>query len=263
MIDVLLLLGAGWAACALVMAALWARQRRTLDATLVDVAWAANLGGLALMHAAFGAGAYERRILIAVLAGTATFRLAWHLWVDRGRKQEEDGRYRALRERWGSDAQRKFFWFFQAQGFLDVLLSVPFALAASRTGPLDEWDVVALAMGVGAIFGETTADRQLARFRSDPRHRGRTCRVGLWRYSRHPNYFFQWLLWCAYALLALPADLGWIGALAPALMLFLILRVTGIPPTEERALLSRGDDYRDYQRTTSAFVPWFPKKGFV
>lgn len=263
MTDVLGTLGAGWAACALVFAALWFRQRSTRDATVVDVAWAAGLGGLALLHGVFGEGALERRVLVALLAGAASFRLAWYLWTDRGRKREEDGRYRALRERWGDSAQRNFFWFFQAQAFLDVLLSIPFALACSRPGPLDAWDFAALALGVAAILGETAADRQLARFRSDPRHRGRTCREGLWRFSRHPNYFFQWLLWCAYALLALPAYLGWIGALAPALMLFLILRVTGIPPTEERALLSRGDDYRDYQRTTSAFVPWFQKKRYA
>lgn len=256
-------LATGWIGCALIMAVLWARQRRTLDATVVDVAWAANLGALALLHAAFGNGDPERRVLVGVLAGAASFRLAWYLWSDRARKPEEDGRYRALRERWAKAAQRNFFWFFQAQGLLDVLLSIPFALACSRTGPLDAWDLGALVLGVTAILGETTADRQLARFRADPRHRGRTCRVGLWRYSRHPNYFFQWLIWCAYAWVALPAEYGWIGTLAPALMLFLILRVTGIPPTEERALVSRGDDYREYQRTTSAFVPWFPRKEYA
>ncbi len=84
-------------------------------------------------------------------------------------------------------------------------------------------------------------------------------REGLWRFSRHPNYFFQWLTWVAYAIVALAAPYGWIGLLAPALMLYLILFVTGIPPAEESSLRSRGDDYRRYQRETSPFVPWFPR----
>ena len=85
-------------------------------------------------------------------------------------------------------------------------------------------------------------------------------RAGVWRYSRHPNYFGQWLTWYAYALVALAAPYGWIGLISPALMLYLILRVTGIPPTEAQALKSRGDDYRRYQRETSAFVPLPPRR---
>ena len=84
-------------------------------------------------------------------------------------------------------------------------------------------------------------------------------RDGLWRYSRHPNYFFQWLTWVAYALLALSAPYGWLGLSAPIAMLLLILFVTGIPPAEEQALRSRGEDYRRYQRETSAFVPLPPR----
>ena len=83
--------------------------------------------------------------------------------------------------------------------------------------------------------------------------------MGLWRYSRHPNYFFEWLVWVAYCVFAWPSPWGWATIYCPLLMLFFLFRVTGIPMTEEQALRSRGDDYRDYQRTTSAFVPWFPK----
>ena len=90
---------------------------------------------------------------------------------------------------------------------------------------------------------------------------GKTIRSGLWRYSRHPNYFFQWLAWIAFALIALAAPWGWIALFAPALILYLILFVTGVPPSEERALASRGDDYRRYQRETSVFVPLPSRKG--
>ncbi len=116
------------------------------------------------------------------------------------------------------------------------------------------------ALWMFAVLGESLADRQLAAWRSDPDNRGRTCRAGLWRYSRHPNYFCEWLIWCAFATIASAAPLGWLAWMAPGVMLFLILKVTGIPPTEARALRSRGDDYRRYQQSTSAFFPWPPKQ---
>ena len=249
----------GWALAAGVMLALWALQLRTKDATEVDVAWAANLGGLALLFALLADGNPWRRALVGGLVALATWRLALHLYLDRGRKGIEDGRYAALRAQWGSAAPRNFFWFFQAQALLDVLLALPFLLACGDGSPLGTLDFAGLGLFAVGMVGESVADRQLARFRRDPANRGRTCRVGLWRTSRHPNYFFQWLLWCAYASFALGADWGWLGLGSPLVMLVLILFVTGIPPTEAQALRSRGDDYRDYQRTTSAFVPWFPR----
>lgn len=257
--QVLELSGLGWALAASVMLALWAFQLRTKDATEVDVAWAANLGGLAVLYAVLGNGNPSRRVLVAVLVALATWRLALHLYLDRARKGVEDGRYAALRQKWGAAAPRNFFWFFQAQALLDVVLALPFVLACGAKAELGTLDVAAALLFVAGVVGESVADRQLARFRRDPANRGRTCRVGLWRTSRHPNYFFQWLLWCAYALFACAAPWGWIGLGSPLLMLVLILFVTGIPPTEEQALRSRGDDYREYQRTTSAFVPWFPR----
>ena len=117
------------------------------------------------------------------------------------------------------------------------------------------------AMAVVAVLGERVADRQLARFRSNPENKGKTCRTGLWAYSRHPNYFFEWLLWFSFPLLAVGA--GWWSAAAwfgPLLMLTFLFRFTGIPLTERQALRSRGSDYRRYQREVSAFVPWFPKQ---
>jgi steroid 5-alpha reductase family enzyme len=110
-----------------------------------------------------------------------------------------------------------------------------------------------------AFAGESLADRQLSRFRQDPRNRGRVCRDGLWRYSRHPNYFFEWLHWWAYVALAAGSPLWWIAVAGVAMMLLFLTRVTGIPPTEAQALRSRGEAYREYQRTTSAFFPWPPR----
>ena len=120
-------------------------------------------------------------------------------------------------------------------------------------------DGLGVAIWAIGVAGEAVADAQLARFRADPGHRGRTCRAGLWRYSRHPNYFFEWLTWWAYVAIAWGAPHGWVALFGPAVMLLFLFKVTGIPYTEAQALRSRGDDYRAYQRTTSAFVPWFPR----
>lgn len=248
---------------AVVMAALWLRQRSTRNATAVDVAWAANLGLIAVVLALSAHDApMARRAWVAGFVGLWSVRLSWHLFRHRLGRQGEDARYRSLRERWGSKQHALFFVFFQAQALLDAALALPFALALANPSPslsIAEW--IGGALVCAGWVGETIADRQLARFKADPTSRGRTCRVGLWRVSRHPNYFFEWVVWCGFAAFAWPAPYGALGLLAPAAMLFLILRVTGIPPTEAQALRSRGDDYRDYQRTTSAFVPWFTKKG--
>ena len=151
--------------------------------------------------------------------------------------------------------------FFQAQALLAIVLALPFFLAARRTDPgISGFEVAGLLIWVAGVAGESLADHQLARFKSDPANRGKTCRAGLWRYSRHPNYFFEWLHWWAYAALAVGSVFWWIPVAAPLVMLYFLLKVTGIPPTEAQALASRGDDYREYQRTTSAFIPWFPKK---
>jgi steroid 5-alpha reductase family enzyme len=174
----------------------------------------------------------------------------------------EEGRYRQLREEWGSGFAGRLFWFFQAQGALDVLFAVPLLLVAwdpaAGQSPL-AW--AALGLWLVAFIGEGLADWQLHRFKADPAHAGQVCRAGLWAYSRHPNYFFELLVWVAFALVATPSPWGWLAWIGPAAMAFFLFRVTGIPATEAQALRSKGDAYRAYQRTTSAFVPWFRRAG--
>ena len=242
------------------MAALWALQVQTRDASHVDVGWAYLLGFLALLDAALGGGSAAHRALIAVLGGVWSLRLGTYLLVNRVLGKEEDGRYRELRRRWGDRANSRFFVFFQAQALLDVVFSVPFLLVAFDGGALGPLQWAGVALWLVGMLGEAAADRQLASWRADPANRGLTCRAGLWRTSRHPNYFFEWLIWVAFALVALPAPYGWLGLVAPALLLFFLFRVTGIPATEAQALRSRGEDYRSYQRETSVFVPWFPRR---
>jgi steroid 5-alpha reductase family enzyme len=250
------------------MVALWGHATIKRDASVVDVAWSFILGLCGVFYAAVADGDPTRRILLAAIVGVWSLRLTAYLFIDRVMKaKEEDGRYQELRARWGASATRNFFLFFQAQALLAVLLSIPFLVAARATSPAwSVFDFAAAALWIVGIVGESIADRQLAAWRANPANKGRTCRAGLWNYSRHPNYFFEWLMWCSYATLALNAlrdDASWnwwaLSAwLAPALMLYLIFNVTGIPPTEARALRTRGGDYRRYQREVSPFVPWFP-----
>jgi steroid 5-alpha reductase family enzyme len=227
----------------------------------VDAGWASVTGGLAVVFAVVGDGTPERRWLAALLGAVWGGRLAWHLLSDRILGQPEEGRYVTLRRNHAPRADRFFFVFFQAQALIAVVLSLPFALAAAGAAGFPRaTDWVGLGLVVVGVAGETLADRQLRAFKSRADSRGRTCREGLWRYSRHPNYFFEWVLWCGFGAFGLAAPLGWLGLAAPLLMLVFILFVTGIPPTEAQAVASRGDDYRHYQRTTSPFVPWFPRR---
>ncbi|MFZ5785249.1 MAG: DUF1295 domain-containing protein [Acidobacteriota bacterium] len=251
----------GWVAVAALQVALWLVQRARRDAGWVDVGWAYGIGVLAVLFAALLEGDPARRWLVAALGATWSVRLGSYLLVNRVLGKPEDGRYQALRASWGERAQPYFFLFFQFQALLELLFALPLLVAMRHPGgPLGVAGWLGVAVWVVAVGGETLADAQLARFRADPANRGRTCQVGLWRYSRHPNYFFEFLHWWAYVLLAFGAPLWWLTLLGPAVMLFFLATFTGIPATEAQALRTRAD-YAKYQRTTSAFIPWPRKKG--
>lgn len=255
--DFAALLMTGWALGAGVMVLLWLVQRRTGNAGIVDVGWAVVTGTLAPLYAWLADGDPGRRLVLGLLGVLWGGRLALYLWRDRIWGRPEEGRYVTLRSQWSPHADRAFFIFFQAQALAALVLSVPFALGAMSSRPFPApVDLAALALVLIGVAGESLADRQLELFKRDPASRGRTCRQGLWRYSRHPNYFFEWILWCGFGLLAWTGPWGAAGLVGPALILYSIVFVTGIPPTEAQALASRGDDYRDYQRTTSPFIPW-------
>ena len=235
---------------------LWAVQRRTHDAATADVGWTVLVAAGAIVAALIADTLPARRALVALLAAAASLRLGAYLLRDRvlsGRG--EDGRYQALRARWGAHAQRNFLFLYLAQGVFAFLFLIPIR-AAMRDGWLDAWDLAGALLWLVAIAGESAADRQLAAFRADPANRGGVCRAGLWRYSRHPNYFFEWLQWWAYVLIGRGAPLTVLG---PVMMFLFLWFITGIPYTERQALRSRGDRYREYQRTTSAFFPWPPR----
>jgi steroid 5-alpha reductase family enzyme len=250
-----------WIGASIIMLGGWLHQRRTRNAGIVDVLWSACMAASAIFYALIGTGAFLPRLLVGALGAIWGTRLALHLWV-RVSHEDEDGRYAQLRKRWNGD-QGKFLMFFLAQGLFTALFSLPFWIAAHN--PVEGWTIwamLAVLIWVISLGGEWIADHQLAAHRADPGMKGKTCRRGLWRYSRHPNYFFEWLHWFTYVFLAVGTGPGWVAAslLGAALMLGTLSWVTGIPYTEAQALRSRGADYREYQRSTSVLIPWFPRR---
>ena len=255
------LIWTGALAVAGLMLVLWLVHLALRNAAIVDAGWAGGLALLGILYGAGGDGWAARRIVIAVMAAAWGLRLAFYLLFTRVLGHPEEGRYVQLRREWKTNIPLKFFFFFEFQALLCVVLSAPFLLAAVNPEPQLSWlEYAGAVLWLAAISGEIASDWQLSRFKADPRNKGKTCRAGLWNLSRHPNYFFEWLIWMAFAIFALASPYGYIGLLSPALILYFLFKVTGIPATEAQALRSRGEDYRRYQQTTSAFVPWFPKQ---
>lgn len=229
---------------------------------IVDIVWSYAFAVLAIFYAVGGSGWPLRRGLIATLASLWSLRLGTHLYRRvMNHHPIEDGRYQQLRKNWAGNFPAMMFGFFQLQALSVVVLAAAFALACLNPAPaLQPLEVAGVILWLVAFGGEALADAQLAAFKRDPANQGTVCTRGLWHYSRHPNYFFEWLIWVAYFVFALASPLGWIAVIGPLSILFLLLRVTGIPLTEEQAIRSKGAAYRRYQATTSAFIPWFPKK---
>jgi steroid 5-alpha reductase family enzyme len=250
----------GWGASALLLGVLYLRQLRTRDATAVDSGWGTALALCALLYALLAPGCLLQRLVICLPVAIENLRVA--LLVRYRHDGGEDRRYQELRRRWREKGreQLSFAIFYQAQALLAAGLSVVALLGSFNVDGLTAVQWVGIVLWVVAVGFEVVADRELTAFRRDPANKGGVMDRGLWRYSRHPNYFFQTLTWVAYALIAVAAPYGWLAFLAPALILYLVLFVTGVPPAEESSLRTRGDAYRRYQERTSVFVPWLPKR---
>ena len=249
-----------WPVMAVIMCALWAAQRRSHNAGVVDVAWAFGTGVVGVWFA-LGAdgGADARQWLVAALAAFWGGRLGLHI-LRRVGSESEDGRYRYLREHLGDRVQPFMFGFFQVQALWTLLFALPMWAAATAPGAALAWhDVAGLAVFIGAMAGEAVADAQLARFRSDPANKGKVCDAGMWAWSRHPNYFFEWLHWFAYVLIGIGSPHWWVTVAAVPVMNLFLPRVTGSPWTEQQSLRSRGDAYRRYQQAVPAFFPRPPR----
>jgi steroid 5-alpha reductase family enzyme len=240
------------------MACAWLWQRRTGNAGWVDCVWsfAMGAGGVAAALLPDPAAASGRQIAVALLVAAWSLRLGLHI-AARSAHGPEDARYAALRHEWGADFQRRLFWFLQIQAAAAALLVLSMGLAAHNPAPFPRLvDLLALALLVIAVAGEGWSDAWLRRFKTNPANSGRVCDTGPWAWSRHPNYFFEWLGWLAYSLLAIDGfGWGWLALSGPAFMYYLLVHVSGIPFLERQMLASRGDAYRAYQARVSAFFP--------
>jgi steroid 5-alpha reductase family enzyme len=251
-----LIFGAAAALCVL-FALVYGLARAIDNYGIVDIAWSYSFAGIAAYYALLGGGFPARRAVIAAMAAAWSLRLGTHLLNRIAAKHPiEDGRYAQLRRDWGPGFATKMAGFFELQAASVVILAIPFLAACTDPRPsLRPLEWAAAALWAAAIGGEALADAQLSAFKRDPLRAGGVCEEGLWRYSRHPNYFFEWLVWVSFFLFGCASPWGWAGILSPACILFLLLRVTGIPATEEQSLRSKGAAYRSYQERTSAFVP--------
>lgn len=237
------------------MALFWGASRLTSNSSLVDTAWSLGTGLLAVLYFFLSPYRDFRQFALLLCVAAWSLRLAG-LLIQRLLRGHKDRRYDVLDAAW--DGWR-YFLFYQAQAVAAVVLSIPFALAMQNGAPTTVTDWLGLLLFIAAFTGEVVADGQMSAFRADPKNRGAVCEVGLWRLSRHPNYFFEWLIWISFSLFALAAPYGWLGLVSPLLIYLLLTRVTGIPPTEEALLKSKGEKYRAYMRSTNAFFPDYRK----
>jgi steroid 5-alpha reductase family enzyme len=244
----------------LIFAAAWAWCVKLRNFSPVDAFWAGCIGLTALFFLLVQSP-NPKQITAAILIGLWSFRLCTHLSKRIFKHHpEEDSRYEKLREVWKGKENAMFFLFFQAKAISVFLLALPFWFIASdqnpHTTPLHIIGAIIAAVG---LAGESLADKQMSAFKAEDPSPKSVCRKGLWKYSRHPNYFFESVIWIGFFLFAAGSPWGWTSIYAPAIITFLLLKVTGIPPTEASAVKRKGEAYREYQRTTSAFVPWPPK----
>lgn len=255
---------------AIAVTALWLVSVVRRDASVVDPWWS-MLFLLVTVHAALrtseGLGLTPGKALLVALVAFWALRLWLHLLL-RSRGQPEDARYAAFRAHYGPERYWwvSYFQVFLLQGCLALVISVPLQLAAAAPPPdaLSAWDVAGAVLWLGGFACEAVADWQLVRFRrwraAAPERAGAVLDQGLWRYSRHPNYFGEALLWWGFWVSGLDQASGWAWAtvLAPALMTFLLVRVSGVRMLDAHLLATR-PAYADYVRRTSAFVPWLPR----
>ena len=267
-ISYLAALAAIAASLSILMTGAWVVQQRTGNSGWVDTIWTFSVGLVGVCAALWpieAAGPNARQWLVAALVGAWSLRLGAHIAI-RTMRISDDPRYAAFAQEWGANAPRKMFLFLQNQALGSIPLVFAIFVAAHvplpNLRPQDYLGALVLLLG---ILGEAIADAQLKRFRERPGNQGKVCDIGLWRWSRHPNYFFEWLGWLAYPVIAISPGYppfypwGFAALAAPAFMYWILVYVTGIPPLETQMLKSRGERYRDYQSRTSIFFPLPPR----
>jgi len=248
------------AVVAVLMLGLWAISIRVRDVSIVDPVWGPAFALVALTCAVVGSGAAGRRWLLLGLTAVWGLRLGGHLLIRKRHDRGEDHRYASMRERRG-DAfiPWSLVWIFGLQGLLVLIVSLPLQVAAGRGGGQNWLVIPGVALWAIGFVCETVGDEQLRRFKARPDSQGAVMDAGLWRYTRHPNYFGDFCVWWGLWLVALTAGGTWWTVIGPLLMTLLLMRVSGAARLE-RDIGERRPKYADYISRTSAFFPWPPKR---
>lgn len=251
------------AVISLAMGAVWFAVLKGATSGWVDTVWSFLVGTAGIFASLAPVDGWEadwqRRLIVAVIAGLWSCRLGLHI-LRRTLQGGEDPRYAKLREEWGKSWRSRLFLFLQIQAAAALLLTATIFIAARNPATGLQWsDIAGLAILAIAVIGEGIADAQLTRFREDRENKGKVCDIGLWGLSRHPNYFFQWLGWTGYAVIAIgPAGSwawGWLALAGPVFMYWLLVHVSGIPPLEAHMMRSRGAAFAAYAGRVNAFWP--------
>jgi steroid 5-alpha reductase family enzyme len=251
-------MAASAAALLVLMLATWALSLVLHDVSIVDVAWGLGFVAVAWIAFATGDGDSGRRALMAGLTTAWGLRLAGYIGRRKLRDRREDPRYGAMRDRHGER-----FWLvslglvFLLQGALVWVVSLPLQVSSTQPDSLGVLDAVGVAFWAVGVFFESVGDAQLARFKGDPAHRGQVMDRGLWRYTRHPNYFGDFMVWWGMYLIALSTGAAWWTVVSPLVMSALLLRVSGKEHLERG--MSKRPGYAEYVRRTSGFVPLPPR----
>jgi steroid 5-alpha reductase family enzyme len=249
----------GLGAAVILMLAAWTMSLWRRDASIIDGFWGSGFVLLTWIYWALTDGTAGRKLLLAILVTLWGLRLSGHI-IWRNWNEAEDYRYREMREKHGGKFPLvSLFTVFLLQGGLLWLISAPLLQAQSARAELGALDFLGLAVFVMGFFFESVGDFQLARFRSDPGNRGKVLRTGLWRYTRHPNYFGDAAVWWGFFLIALATPGSIWTVFSPILMTFFLLKVSGVVMLEKKLVETR-PEYADYVARTSAFVPWIPRK---
>ncbi|MEI9918226.1 MAG: DUF1295 domain-containing protein [Bacteroidota bacterium] len=251
--------GAGAVILLVVFTITWLIQLKTKNAAIVDPVWSLSFPLLAVSYFLLSDHNTTRLVFVTMVVIWG-MRLGIHLLTRVLKEEHEDVRYAALRKEWGKKQNILMLRFYYFQAILALVLSIPFALVLINANlELGAFEIAGVVIWIIAVVGESISDAQLKSFKADPKNKGKVCDHGLWYYSRHPNYFFEWLIWVSFFVFSLGSPHGYISIICPILMLYFLLKVTGIPYTEIQSVKSKGQAYIEYQRTTSAFVP-LPKR---
>lgn len=237
----------------------WMLSVALKNASIVDIVWGLGFVAVAWTSYAVGNGDDTRRLVLALLATIWGLRLATHLAV-RNIGHGEDYRYRAMRKHWGSRFPIiSLFTVFLLQGILMWTVSLALQLGQVESSPgFGPIGTMGIFVWVVGLAFEATGDQQLRKFKADPANQGKVLNTGLWRLSRHPNYFGDAVVWWGIAIVAAEAGVGVFGLIGAAVMTFLLVRVSGVALLE-KSLKKRKPEYENYIRRTSAFFPRPPK----